>query len=285
MTSKLLENPKALCNIIRRIAYDAGQITLDYFDEGGFQNSQIKTDGSPVTEADQKTEKFIKEALADITPGIPFIGEETIENLKNTGTALKEDQETYWCVDPIDGTKDFIAGQPDYTVNIALIRNGSPTIGVIYAPAHGELYAGCGEKSAVRWLEETDSEKEIRALPPTAAGCNAVISKRASDHKNFNAGTLSRFLENFKLKKTLHRSSSIKFCLLASGKADIYPCFGRTCQWDTAAGHAILNAAGGKVQNVNGTALTYYMDPKKGFYNPSFVASSFDFQMSDITAL
>lgn len=280
MSEKLLQNPKALCNIVRRIALEAGDITLRYFDESGFGQVQTKQDNSPVTIADQETERFIEKALADVAPDILFVGEEAIEEKR---VNFDNDADYYWCVDPIDGTKDFIAGEPDFTVNIALIHKSTPILGVIYAPAHGELYAGCGENTAIRWLEDTDIEKSIHVRTPPSKGYKAIISKRASEHENFDKTKLAKFLETLKLEKTMRRSSSIKLCYVASGKADLYPCFGRTCLWDTAAGEAIIRSAGGSVSGLNNSPLDYTFPKDGNFYNPPFVATGFDFEIPDLS--
>ena len=265
-TQKLLDNLPALCNIVRRVALQAGEITLDYFEDAGFSEAEIKGDGSPVTKADQDAEAHIRKELERITPGILFVGEE----MASAGERPDLSQEEYfWIVDPLDGTKEFISGSGDYTVNIALIHKGKPIMGVVYAPAKGELYSGHGDGTAKRWFEDSDKEKDIyvRAIPKR--GVTVVASASHGDTER-----LDHFLTRFKVDKLAKRGSSLKICMIAAGKADIYPRFGPTCEWDTAAADAVLRSAGGYMTDINGVPLTYGgADPK--FLNPEFIACSF----------
>lgn len=270
MASKLLDNPKALLNIARRITMEAGAIALSHFDETGYRGADLKSDGSPVTIADHETEAFIEQALAQVVPEIPIVGEEAAAMGKLPDLAASP---YFWLVDPIDGTKEFIAGSPDFTVNIALIKNGVPIVGVVYAPALGELYAGLNtedEKLALRWLEETGNEKDIRTRRPPKEGLHVITGRRSK-----NGERIDQFLERFKVAKTTRRGSSIKLCMLACGKADLYPQFGQTCQWDTAAGHAVLGGAGGIMTDIEGRHLTYSADDIT-FCNLEFVAAGFE---------
>lgn len=268
MSSKLLLHRAALCNTVRRIALEAGELTLEYFDETGFEGADAKADGSPVTLADQEAEKLIQQKLEEILPGIPMVGEESSAAGHRPDLT---DQDYFWLVDPLDGTKEFISGRGDYTVNIALIYKGNPVLGVVYGPAVGELYAGFteenGESRAVRWLEETENEKDIRVRRPPKEGMTVVSSR-----SHGSAQRLDRYLGEYKIEKLVKRGSSLKICIIASGKADLYPRFGPTCEWDTAAGDAILRSAGGIIKDLEGNPLTYGgRDPK--FLNPEFVAA------------
>jgi 3'(2'), 5'-bisphosphate nucleotidase len=251
--------------MVRRIAVDAGRITLDYFDDAGFACADAKDDGSPVTVADRKAEEFIIAGLRDIISGIPVVGEESVSagHIPDLAGA-----EYFWLVDPLDGTREFVSGSGEYTVNIALIRNGTPMIGVVYAPVPGELYAGCGPGTAVRWLEDNDSEKSIAVRKPPATGLFVVASR------SHGCGTeMDHFLSHYKISKIVKRGSSLKLCAVASGKADLYPRFGPTCEWDIAAGDAVLRAAGGVVSAENGAPFSYGNAGGK-FLNPSFIARS-----------
>lgn len=270
MTS-LLDHPAALCNTVRRIAVEAGELTLDYFEPGARLDVSQKPDGSPVTAADRLAEALIEKALSEITPDVPFVGEEAVSGgrIPNLSGAPY-----FWLVDPLDGTRDFIAGSPDYTVNIALVRNGVPTLGVIYAPAHGTLYAACEPGGAIRWREETDAEKPIRVRPAPTAGLTVL-----SSHAHADGPRLDDFLRDIKVAKILRSSSSLKICTIAAGKADLYPRFGPTCEWDTAAGEAILRAAGGQISGLDGANLVYGKYGE-GFLNPAFIACSADVQTS-----
>lgn len=267
-TSKLLENPAALCNMLKRIAIEAGEITLKYFD--GLEDMQVdcKHDDSPVTLADREAEAFIQMSLESILPDIPMIGEEGVALGK--APEISKGQEYFWLVDPLDGTKEFISGGEDFTVNIALIKNGAPVLGVVYAPARGELYAGYEGGRAVKWLQDTDSEKEISVRACPKEGLTVVASKSHGDPTR-----LEKFLEKFKINKLAKYGSSLKICVIAAGKADIYPRFGPTCEWDTAAADAVIRAAGGMVTDTEGKPLQYGgANPK--WLNPEFIASSFE---------
>lgn len=273
MSDKLLQSRPALCNMVRRIAIEAGEITLEYFDEEVDSGLQTKGDGSPVTLADQKAEELIEAKLLEILPDVPIIGEESVSEGRETDLS---GEDYFWLVDPLDGTKEFISGRPDYTVNIALIHEAEPVLGVVYAPAKGELYLGYedlhrGELKALRWFEDSDTEKEITVRPPPKEGLTVVSSKSHGDNSRQD-----QFLENYKINKVMKRGSSLKICAIAAGKADIYPRFGPTCEWDTAAGHAVLRAAGGYLRQIDGSKMTYGTsgDPKR--LNPEFIASSFE---------
>ena len=262
--SKLLEHLPALCNVVRRVAYEAGELTLDYFEEGMVLASDEKADGSPVTEADRMAERHIAKILKEEFPDVPVVGEEAAalgEIVDLSGS------EYFWLVDPLDGTREFIAGSPDFTVNIALIKNNEPIMGVIHAPARGEMYWAHGEGTAMRWLEESGTEKEIRCRKPSKGGLTVMASKNRAGE------ALDNYLAEHKVEKIVRRGSSLKICAVASGKADIYPGLWQTCEWDTAAGQAILCAAGGEIVTVDGAPLRYGLGDKH-FLNPSFIARS-----------
>jgi 3'(2'), 5'-bisphosphate nucleotidase len=265
LSKKLLKNPAALCNMVKRIAREAGDITLDYFETNS--EFESKHDGSPVTMADHAAEEFIYNALKELLPETPIIGEEAaakgnLPELKNA--------EYFWLVDPLDGTKEFISGGGDYTTNIGLIHKDQPMLGVVYAPVKGVLYAGYGPGTAVRWLADNNNEKSISVRQPPKEGITVIIGLRDADERK-----LDKFLQDFKVEKIMKRGSSLKLCLVAEGKADLYPRLGQIYQWDTAAGEAVLRSAGGVIHDLHGNALKYGShDPK--FLNPEFVASSFE---------
>ncbi len=263
--SKLLEHMPALCNIVRRLAIEAGDITLNYFDEGGGVFSQEKADGSPVTDADRLAEAHIIKELRAYFPDMPIIGEEAAASGE---TYRLEGQEHFWLIDPLDGTREFVAGSPDYTVNIALVKNQVPVLGVIYAPAHGEMYSAYGEGTAMRWLEDTGNEKSIRVRKAPRNGLIVMTSKNRAGEE------INQYLEEQKVEKIIRKGSSLKICAVAAGKADLYPGFGETCEWDTAAGHAILKAAGGSIVDFETGAELTYGDKASGFSNPKFLAHS-----------
>ena len=276
MSHKLLENPEALCNIVRRLAVKAGDVTLSYFDMCGYEGADQKDDGSPVTAADQAAEKVISEGLKEILPDIPVIAEESVAagHVPDIG-----DAPFFWLVDPLDGTKEFISGSGDYTVNIALIHHGEPVLGVVYAPVNDELYAGFGAGTALRWSEESGQDKPIAVRSWPAAGVTVVASRSHGSQDD-----LDNFLADYKVRKILKRGSSLKICAVAAGKADLYPRFGPTCEWDTAAGDAVLRSAGGMMSDFDGKPLLYGK-ADKDFYNPYFVAHTEDiFDMDEENA-
>lgn len=260
--SKLLTHLPALANVVRRIALEAGEITLDYFEEGMVIACESKEDGSPVTEADRRAEEYIKRELKDAIATIPVIGEESVAG---DDVADLSGEEYFWLVDPLDGTREFVQGSPDYTVNIALVKNAVPVLGVIYAPARGEMFSAFGEGTAVRWLRETGNEKQIRTRIPPRGGLTVMASKTRS------IAELDKFLEEHKVEKIIRKGSSLKICAVAQGKADLYAGLAETCEWDTAAGQAILESAGGEIVDLEGNPLRYG-DQAGRFKNPRFVA-------------
>lgn len=270
---KLLQNRKALMNMVRRIALQAGEITLKHFDDAGYHGADVKGDGSPVTIADQEAEEYIEAELKKILPDVLMVGEESAQ--ERTRPDLSK-HEYFWLVDPLDGTKEFISGSGEYTVNIALIHNRQPVMGVVFAPVPGELYAGytdpSGEAEAIIWKEDSDKEKNITVRPAPERGLTVIASK-----SHGSASDLEKFLEGFKVEKTMKKGSSLKICMIAAGKADLYPRHGPTCEWDTAAGHAVLRGAGGEITDFDGKPLLYGGDDPK-FLNPYFVAAGFDWQ-------
>ncbi|MDH5722293.1 MAG: 3'(2'),5'-bisphosphate nucleotidase CysQ [Alphaproteobacteria bacterium] len=268
--SKLLSHRAALCNMVRRVAVDAGELILEYAD--GLQKMEIvsKSDGSPVTQADEQAEKLIEDSLKKILPDIPFIGEEKVAE---NGMVDKSGSEYFWLVDALDGTREFISGGENYTVNIALVHHDLPVLGVVYAPEKGEIYFGFtetdGEGKAFRFFEDSEKEKPIRVRPMPKEGLVVFSSKHFADNEKMEI-----FLGNFKIAKVLHMSSSLKICNIAAGKADLYPRLGKTCEWDTAAGDAILRAAGGIIRDLDQNILQYGQGLRENYLNPEFVASS-----------
>jgi len=242
------------------VAEAAGRIELEYFRGGA--DVMDKHDGSPVTLADQEAEKLIAAKLQELFPGIPMVGEEAV----SAGIIPDISGGTFWLVDPLDGTKEFITGSGDFTVNIALLVNFIPVMGIIYAPVTDELYYGADTQAFMRLPGKPEQKISVREIP--AEGLTVVASKRHGD-----PAQLEDFLRGKKVAQTIGRSSSLKFCSLAAGQADLYPRFGPTCEWDTAAGDAILRAAGGQVTTLDGQPLSYGKTGRK-FLNPAFLALS-----------
>ncbi len=250
----LLALARALIPIVRA----AGEIELHYFRAGA--EVIDKYDGSPVTLADQEAEKLIAAKLRDLCPDIPMVGEESVA----AGCIPDITGGEFWLVDPLDGTRDFITGGGDFTVNIALLRDFIPVMGIIYAPVADELYFGAEESSFMCLRDKP--EKKISVRPAPSAGLTVVASKRHGDPERLND-----FLRHKKVAQVINRSSSLKFCVIAAGQADLYPRLGPTSEWDTAAGEAILRAAGGLVTTLDGQPLPYGKLSRK-FLNPEFLA-------------
>lgn len=229
---------------------------------------KAKADLSPVTEADAMAEKVILKGLKELWPDVPVLAEEAA-----SGGEVPDVGNRFFLVDPLDGTKEFLSRNGEFTVNIALIENGRPVMGVVYAPATEQMFWGEQAKGAgFAKLKSGDSLPDIKwsaiHVRPTPAEGLTVVASRSHMDANTTA-----HLETCKVKSLTSAGSSLKFCLVAMGEADLYPRFGRTMEWDTAAGQAVLEAAGGKVCNVDGTPL-HYGKADRGFDNPAFIASS-----------
>ena len=237
-------------------AREAGAAILEVVRRGF--DVEAKSDSSPVTAADRAAELVILAALARAAPGVPVIAEEEV-----AAGRIPRHGDTYFLVDPLDGTKEFVRGGDDYTVNIGLIENGSPTLGVVYAPATRRLHAGVVGWGA--WRDEGNGRVAIQTRP-RGAETTAVASK-----SHLNQATIDYLEEAVGACSYVSIGSSLKFCILAEGEADIYPRAAPTSEWDTAAGHAVLLAAGGLVDGLDGTALRY---GKTAFLNRAFVATS-----------
>lgn len=261
--SKLFDHLPALCNVIRRLAVEAGDITLEYFQEGAFFAHDIKADGSPVSIADKRAGAFITKGLREDFPNVPVVEEEA---MAAGDVPDLSGQDYFWLVDPLDGTKEFIAGSPEYTVNIALIKNYKPILGVVVAPALGKIYSAYGEGTASRINIESGAEKIITVRKPPKAGLTVVGSK------NRGFTETEDYLAEHKVEKILRVGSSLKLCMIAEGKADLALCFGPTSGWDTAAAQAILESAGGALTDMQRVPFTY--GDKGHFNNPDFMARS-----------
>ena len=223
-----------------------------------------KADLSPVTEADRASEAIILEHLARLAPQIPVVAEESVAEGRTP-----EVGEAFFLVDPLDGTKEFIHQRGDFTVNIALIRGGRPALGVVYAPVSGMLYAGdVTAAQAFRYVRRTDQSpsgprERLHVRPVPADGLTAVVSRSHSTPET------EAYLHHYTVRHRVSVGSSLKFCLVAAGEADLYPRLGPTMEWDTAAGHAVLAASGGRVLAAGGEPLRY---GKPQFRNSYFVA-------------
>jgi len=227
-------------------------------------NPQTKLDGSIVTLADQRAEAVIEAGLKRLAPEVPMIGEESCAEGRIPVCGAR-----WFCVDPLDGTKGFAAGGDQFTVNIALIENGEAKVGVVYAPATGELYAGEPGRALRGQCDPRTAELVGELAPIKVASPPPQWRIIASENSGRDARTTA-FVQRLN-GAPAHASSSIKFCKVAAGEADIYPRFGEVCEWDAAAGHAILSAAGGAIMRLDGAPLTYG-DREGGFLIRGFIA-------------
>lgn len=248
---------RALLDAVTDIASGAGEVILEVY-ESEF-DIRRKDDNSPVTEADERAEALILPALRELLPGVPAIGEEAVSQ----GTADDVADDTFWLVDPVDGTKEFLRRSGEFTVNIALIENGRPILGIVTAPALDCGYRACGPGSA----EKCENGNEwhpisVRGVPDDGA---IVVSSRSHGDRD----KLEALLTNTKISGHRTAGSSLKFCLVAEGEADIYPRYGPTSEWDIAAGHAVLAGAGGTLKLLDGSEMAY---GKSGWLNPEFIA-------------
>jgi 3'(2'), 5'-bisphosphate nucleotidase len=236
------------------IARAAGSAILEVY--AGECAVETKTDGSPVTEADRRAQAIICPRLARLAPNVPIVAEEDAE------TAHAGPGDRFWLVDPLDGTKEFLSRNGEFTINIALIEGTAPVLGVILAPALDRLFACAPDTGAI--AEDATGRRRISARRLPAEGATVVSSRSHGDPE-----ALARCLAGRKVAASTCAGSSLKFCLIAASEADLYPRFGRTIEWDTAAGDAILRAAGGTVTDLEGRPLEY---GKPGFENPHFIA-------------
>lgn len=254
---------REILEIMIAAALEAGSAAHKIF-RGDLKLAQ-KKDNSPVTAADHAAEAIILRRLGALLAPIPIIAEEEV-----AAGRVPVIGQTFFLVDPLDGTREFVAGRPEFTVNIALVRDGAPMLGVVYAPATGGLFGGdVAGAHAFRATASRDGADggarapiHVRRAPP--AGLTVVASRSHPSPK------MRAYLTGYEVEKIVSIGSSLKFCLLASGDADLYPRLGTTMEWDTAAGHAVLLAAGGAVVTAEGRPLLY---GKPGFSNPWFIAT------------
>lgn len=245
-----------LAHDLRPALYEAGALIMD------IHKTKVavsyKQDGSPVSEADEAAEAVLLPALAQFAPDIPVVSEESASSHSLEGGEL------FFLVDPIDGTKEFLKqdGTGSFTVNIGLIYQGAPVMGLVYAPAYDALYEGIIGKGAQKYEAGTPQEIRVRDVP--ASGAVAVASASHRDEAT------NDWLAHYQIEQTKSIGSSLKFCLVAEGQADVYPRFGPTMEWDTAAGDAVLRAAGGMVMT---TDFAPYGYGKTGYRNTAFIAT------------
>jgi len=247
----------ALLPALSRIAEQAGREILRHYHPG--IEARLKGDRTPVTAADEAAEAIILPALAEVARDIPTVAEEAASR---GGLPEIDRAERFFLVDPLDGTREFLAGSGEFTVNIGLIEEGRPILGVVHLPVLGTTYAGGPEGATLAAAGE--APRPISARPKPQDGVIVLASRSHNDDDE-----LDRYLAELHVARRIAAGSSLKFCRIAEGLGDLYPRFGRTMEWDTAAGHAVLAAAGGSVTLLSGEPLAY---GKPGFVNPDFIA-------------
>lgn len=243
------------------IAVQAGEAIMEHYGKADVETT-YKEDNSPLTMADLAAHDLIVEYLQELTPNVPILSEES----KEVTYEIRKDWTDYWLVDPLDGTKEFIKNSGEFTVNIALMVDRKPFFGVVYAPATGLLYYGLdGDGSYKVNSKDFHKKEKITVSDYNETGLKIVASK------SHRSAELEEFLKNIDYVEDLSIGSSLKLCLIAEGKAHLYPRIGLTSEWDTAAAHVIVNNAGGKVVNLRGEELIYN---KENILNPFFIVTS-----------
>lgn len=250
-----------LVPVIRRLAIEAGAKIMEIYNSDDFA-VKVKSDDSPVTEADEAADALISAGLRAAFPDVLLVTEEQAASHEIKG-------DTFLIVDPLDGTKEFIHRRGDFTVNIALVEKGEPTRGVVYAPARQRMFFTQADGSSV---EETgsfdpDTLGELKPIQVAQSDNEALMVVASKSHRD---QATDDYIGKYKVKDSKSAGSSLKFCLVATGEADIYPRVGRTMEWDTAAGHAVLTGAGGKVVRFDDHSALLY--GKEGYANPFFIA-------------
>jgi 3'(2'), 5'-bisphosphate nucleotidase len=249
-------NDERLLTLAADLAWQAASVILG-LRARGFATS-TKPDASPVTEADQASERLLAQGFRAATPEIEVVAEEEI-----SAGYQPRGCEAYWLVDPLDGTRDFVANRDGFTVNVGLVRDGKPVLGVVAEPAAATLFGGIVGLGA--WKQDAAGRRPIHVRPPPVTGL-VVLSSRHTAHDS----DLTHLLAGRHVASVSQLGSALKFCRIAEAKADFYARFGRTMEWDTAGPHAVLQAAGGMLTRLDGGALAY---GKPNWANPPFVAS------------
>jgi len=248
-----------LAEQIGEVARRAGRIIMDVY-ETDFDVDQ-KTDASPVTRADREAEDMIFRMIREgITGEFPLVGEESV----SAGNIPVVGDRPFWLIDPLDGTKEFISRNGEFTVNIALIENGIPVLGVVHLPVTDDTFIAL-RAGVFAQYGGTGKATQISCRTPPADGLTAIASR------SHNTEEVETYLAGLPIKERISAGSSLKFCRVAEGKADVYPRFGPTMEWDTAAAHAVVKYAGGRVCDLAGTELRYN---KADLHNPEFLVFS-----------
>lgn len=254
MIDHLHDHRAELLTVLTQVARDAGSIIMSIYATDFTVRG--KADDSPVTEADEKAERIIVTALRKLTPEVPVIAEEAV-----AAGQMPSIDRRFWLVDPLDGTREFVDRNGEFTVNIALIEDGAPTLGVVFAPALDRLFAGAAGLGA--FVVDAAGQRVIRTREVPVEGLTVVASRSHGDPQR-----IEDFLGGRKVAELRNAGSSLKICLVAAGEADLYPRFSRTMEWDIAAGDAVLRAAGGRLTDVDGELMRY---GKPGLENADFL--------------
>ena len=259
----MIENKKLIRDICN-ISIRAGNKTLEYYKD----DIEVihKNDSSPLTKADLASNKIIKTALHNLDITIPILSEESL-----VGWSSRKKWNKYWLVDPLDGTKEFIKKNGEFTVNIALVEKNSPILGVVFAPAKSVIYfaqKGYGSFTIDTSVELNNIDEATQISVLKQSDPVRIIGSRSHSNNSFTTWVNEKFPE----AQIIQAGSSLKFCLIADGNADIYPRFGPTSEWDIAAGHIILNEAGGKIFTLSNNEIKY--NAKESLLNPEFIASN-----------
>ena len=252
-----------LITVMRRLSLEAGDKIMEIYNSDDF-DVKVKSDESPVTAADEAADAIISAGLRAAFPDVALVTEEQAASHAEKATS-------FLIVDPLDGTKEFIHRRGDFTVNIAYVENGVPTRGVVYAPAKGRMFFTRADGASVEEQgpfepDTTGATTRIGVSDPDNGALMVVASKSHRDQATDD------YIGKYAVKDMKSAGSSLKFCLIATGEADIYPRVGRTMEWDTAAGHAVLHGAGGKVVRFDDHSPLHY--GKDGYANPFFIAYS-----------
>ncbi|TPI38534.1 3'(2'),5'-bisphosphate nucleotidase CysQ [Mesorhizobium sp. B3-1-9] len=265
-TMAAVSDDEAMLGVFERLALEAGREVMRVFHEGCAVDS--KADSSPVTEADRESEKIILAGLRAAYPEIPCVAEEEVA----AGIATPDLDGAFFLIDPLDGTKEFVNRRTDFTVNIALVRHGVPEVGVVFAPCTGRFFSGRPGKAEA--LEVDPDYRVAGRRPITVRAGGSPLAVVAS--RSHNTPETDAFIRDLGAAEIVSVGSSLKFCLLAAAEADVYPRFGRTMEWDTAAGDAVLRAAGGMTRTLDGEPLVYgkrNQASDSDFANPHFIAT------------
>lgn len=257
----------AFMHAMCQMALDAGAVIMTHYKNGVAEEK--KADKSPVTQADRDAEILLEKALDELVPHVQVIGEEAHEAAAPTSL-----DDIFFLLDPLDGTRDFVARKDNFTVNIGLVSNRYPIAGVIYAPVHEKLYFS-GTQCAYRLAIAPDGALDISKAEPLMTQKADPQGLRVIASRSHRGEKTDQMIASLNVKNTIAAASSYKFCLLAEGTADFYPRYGRTMEWDTAAGQAILEAAGGIVTTEDGERFSYGK-LERGLDNPSFIAAAAD---------